>query len=457
MNEEKKMQKSGVKLPQGRVFQLPTELEDLFDGTEDIGIGPRYIAQVRKGEYHVEFGGPRNEYISYLLTEVVANSEDLVDGRVELIGPEIQEVPPESSLPFGLHYKIYGEQLTDAHIEYLERLMMMSFHAEGIGGTGARSNIWLRIHKKVADRYTLKKMAQLGRAMLKTTCPLVESVEVRIVVGVPEVGGKELVRQLLAEAEEKWEALEAKYRGLEPEDVGVFYGCTICQTFAPNHVCVIVPGQIPYCGIMSYIGARVSYEVEPLGYTFEIPVGEVIDPVLGRYTGVDQKVYERSHQTVRKVNLFSVIKCPTTNCGCFEAIAFYIPEVDGLGLVHRRYIGDTPLGIGFSKMASMVTGGAQNHGFKGVSVRGMMAKGFLMGDGGWNRIVWMPQDLKVEIAEAIPEEVYDKVATDEDAVEDGKLEDFLRERKHPIIEKYWIDGAPVSVQVPPPGAEWPDE
>jgi len=220
---------------------------------------------------------------------------------------------------------------------------------------------------------------------------MAEAVDVRLVVATPEMGGVELIRPLWEEAREKWQVLDAKFASLEDVDVDVYYGCTICQTFAPNHVCVITPTRIPYCGILSYHGCKVITEIDPMGYTFEMLKGEVIDAVQGEFSGVNEAVGEKSNYTVRRVWLNSGIKYPTTNCGCFEGISFYIPEVDGIGLIQRRYFGDTPLGVTFSKMAGLVSGGAQNHGFTGISGRGMMARDFLVGDGGWERIVWVPR------------------------------------------------------------------
>ena len=120
-------------------------------------------------------------------------------------------------------------------------------------------------------------------------------------------------------------------------------------------------------------------------------------------------------------------------------------------------MGKTHIGIPFSKIAGMMSGGVQNHGFKGISILSMKAPKFLQGDGGWNRIVWVPKDIKMEIADAIPEEIYEKVATEEDASDAKALEAFLREKKHPVTEKYWKEGKPVPLKVPLPGYEWPDE
>ena len=120
-------------------------------------------------------------------------------------------------------------------------------------------------------------------------------------------------------------------------------------------------------------------------------------------------------------------------------------------------MGQTPIGLPFSKIAGLMSGGVQNHGFKGISIYGTKAPKFLQGDGGWNRIVWLPKDLKVEIADAIPEEVYDKIATEEDCITPKDLENFLREKKPPVVEKRWKDGKPAPVKIPLPGHDWPDE
>lgn len=444
-----------ARVPQGRVYQLPLELESLYDGLDDVGIGPRYIGHIRKGEWHVELGGPRHEYKSFMFTEVVSDPAQITDGKVELVGPEMDEMEPESSYPLALYVRVGGPQLKEEHTEFVERGAILGIlFVEGLMLVGARTNIWIRVSKRMAPKLSFRKLAQSMRASVLSMCPIAEAVEIKMVVGTPEVGGLELVSKLLDEANEKWEVLDAKHKGIGDEDVDTFYGCTICRMIAPNHSCIITPSVIPYCGIVSYFSAKAIYDIDPTGYIFECPVGEVVDPVLGSYTGVDEAIWERSGHRHKRFNIHSVIKYPTTNCGCFEAAAFYIPDVDGVGLVQRRYFGDTPIGLSFSKIAGMMSGGAQNHGFKGISVLTIRSPKFLMGDGGWNRIVWMPKTLKLEVADAIPEEVYEKIATEEDAIDPAQLEEFLRQKKHPVVEKFWKEKKPQPLAVPLPGEDW---
>ena len=81
---------------------------------------------------------------------------------------------------------------------------------------------------------------------------------------------------------------------------------------------------------------------------------------------------------------------------------------------------------------------------------------WVSGDGGWDRIVWLPKDLKLEVAAGIPEEVYDKVATEEDALDTDTLKEFLIQKKHPIVEKFWKNGEPQPLDIPAPNDDWPE-
>ena len=93
-----------VKLPPGKFHQLDTDLDKLFAGLEDVGIGPRYVGEIRKGQWYAELGGPKHEYKSYIFVEVAKNSEEVVDGRVEIIGPELDELAPRDLPPLRRSY-----------------------------------------------------------------------------------------------------------------------------------------------------------------------------------------------------------------------------------------------------------------------------------------------------------------------------------------------------------------
>ena len=340
------------KLPSGREYQLPTELDLLWEGLEDIGVGPPYMGIVRKADMQVELAGPKNDYIGFLQTEIIYDPDDVVDGKVTLIGPDAGELPPGTSLPGGLYFKVYGKDLTMDHSEYLFRSIIVSLPAsEGCWAQGPPFNPWMRLSiQAVQKQHSFVKVAQIARAHILTTIPMAEKVEGIVIIGVPEVGGQELVKAFSDDLKERQDIIDARLAEIGDEDVDTFYGCTLCQTFAPNHVCTIPPGDVAYCGIMSYYGAKVTAEIDPTGYCFPVPRGEVLDAKAGHFSGVDQTVYEKSHGATKRVHLYSAIKFSVTNCGCFEAAVFYIPEADGMGITHRRFFGDTPIGIPFPSL-----------------------------------------------------------------------------------------------------------
>lgn len=444
-------------LPEGKVYQLDVDVEQLYTGLEGIGIGPRFVRHYRKGEWHLELGGPKHEYTSFLYAQVEMDPDKIQDGRVEVIGPEIDEIPPETSLPFALYVKVYGPGVVPELSPLIERFAMMGIlFLEGLMINGSRATTWLRLSKTMAPKISFRKIAQSIRGALMATAPMVLAVETTWVIGTPEVGGRERIEELMREVMPVWHGVDAKLMAIKDEDVDTFYACTICRLIAPNHVCVISPEHLAFCGIVNYLGAQVINALDPSGWSFAFPRGDVVDSDLGWYSGIDEMLPAKSGGVHSHFNIHSVLNSPMTNCGCMEAAAFYIPEVDAIGVCQRRYSGTTPLGISFGKIAAIMSGGIQNHGFKGLAVGSMKFPKFLRGDGGWSRIVWMPKTLKMEIADWIPEEVYEKIATEEDAIDPSDLKAFLKRVNHPVIERYWKAGEPQPIKLPLPGEKWPE-
>ena len=118
-----------------------------------------------------------------------------------------------------------------------------------------------------------------------------------------------------------------------------------------------------------------------------------MDEEKGEYTGVNESAKKRSMGEISRVYLYSAFGYPHTSCGCFEGIAFYIPETDGFGVVLRGFRDVTVNGLAFSTMADSTAGGRQVDGFHGISIEYMRSSRFLHADGGYDRVVWMPQDM----------------------------------------------------------------
>jgi hypothetical protein len=83
---------------------------------------------------------------------------------------------------------------------------------------------------------------------------------------------------------------------------------------------------------------------------FPIEKGECLDSIKGEYSGVNESAKKKSLGEVKRIWLYTAFEYPHTSCGCFEGIAFYIPEVEGFGIVHRGFQGLTgPEGRAFYK------------------------------------------------------------------------------------------------------------
>jgi acetyl-CoA decarbonylase/synthase complex subunit beta len=266
----------------------------------------------------------------------------------------------------------------------------------------------------------------------------------------------EMVKSWYEKAIKIYDARDARARGMSDDDVDIFYGCSLCQSFAPTHLCVITPQRYANCGAISWFDGRATAKVDPKGPVFEIYKGEIIDTVKGEYTGVNQVIKDKSLGEIERVQLYTAFGYPHTSCGCFEGCAFYIPEVDAFGVVHRNFKGETVNGLNFVTISDLTAGGRQVDGFHGLSIEYMRSPKFMQADGGWNRVVWIPQEVKDRIGDFIPPEIIDKIATEKDVSSLDELKTFLKEKGHSIIEG-WVEAPEVeeSKEILIPSMEMP--
>ncbi|MDD1667458.1 MAG: CO dehydrogenase/CO-methylating acetyl-CoA synthase complex subunit beta [Methanomicrobiales archaeon] len=403
---------------EGMFSDIPVDVGVVYEGE-----------RVRKEQMHAEFGGP-HVADKYEILEVRPPGE-VKDGEITVIGPDIPGIPEGSSLPFGTEITVSGEGLEPDMAAVMERRIHdFSNWIEGYMHLNQRDAIWLRVDKRsVKKGLTFKHIGTVLARLLKSAIPLIGAVEVTFITDPAEVSRR------IGRARIVFEERDARTRGMTDEDVGVFFGCTLCQSFAPSHVCVITPQRYANCGAISWIDGQAASRVDPKGPIFEIGKGECIDAGTGEYTGVNAVVKEKSLGNVERVQLYSAFGYPHTSCGCFECTTFFVPECDGLGIVHRDYKGATPAGLSFGAIADSTAGGRQVDGFHGLSFEYMRSPRFLAASGGWRRIVWLPSDLKERMKGIIPPELFDAIATEKDVETVGGLVEFLRAHRHPVVER----------------------
>jgi acetyl-CoA decarbonylase/synthase complex subunit beta len=118
--------------------------------------------------------------------------------------------------------------------------------------------------------------------------------------------------------------------------------------------------------------------------------------------------------------------------------------------VNRSFKGAAVNGLPFSTLADSTAGGRQVDGFHGLSIEYMRSQKFLSADGGWNRVVWLPKEVKERVKDFIPTDLVDKIATEENATTVDALKAFLKDKNHPVVARWTAQEAPAA---PAPEAE----
>ena len=396
--------------------------------------------RIRKNDMYVDLGGPDIKE-KFELVRVRPPSQ-VKDGEITIIGPDISAMEPQKKYPFGILIEIAGSQLEEDIEGVIERrIHEYCNYIEGFMHMNQRYDIWARLSKKAFNR-GLTSLSYVGKVLerlLKSELSIIERMQITFYTDAQEISA------VYAEAKNAYETRDARARGLTDEEVEVFYGCALCQSFAPSHVCVITPQRYANCGAISWFDGRAAARIDPKGPIFPIEKGESIDSEKGEYSGVNESAKKRSLGDVSRVYLYSAFSYPHTSCGCFEGIAFYIPEVEGFGIVMRGYRDLTVNGLPFSTMADSTGGGRQVDGFHGISLEYMRSPKFMAADGGFSRVVWMPSDLKEQLRSFIPADLFDKITTEKLVTTIEELKQYLAERAHPVCNRWKETGL-----APPP-------
>ncbi len=402
-----------------------------------ITVGPAFEGEIiRKGDMHVEFGGGRTT--GFELVEMV-DEGDIEDGKIEVIGPEIDDVEVGSSLPLGLMVKIFGRKMQEDFEGVLERrLHYLINYGEGLWHMAQRDTIWMRISKDAAAKgFKVRDYGELLVAKFKDEFPsIVDRVQVTLITDAAKVE-KELVR-----ARTFYSARNERLKGLTDESVEEFYSCILCQSFAPNHCCVVTPERLGLCGAVSWLDGKAAFEISPTGPNRPIKKEGLLDAEKGIWASVNEYVYNNTNRTIEECSMYSFMDRPMTSCGCFECIMAILPEANGVMITTREYSGDTPVGMTFSTLAGSIGGGIQTPGFMGHGRAYVLSKKFISADGGLGRLVWMPKELKDSLGDALRQraeeaglgaDFIEKIADETVGMTAEEILPFLEEKGHPAL------------------------
>lgn len=421
---ETAVQVRGVKVTV-REVDIPVPVAAAFEGET-----------VRREDMHVEFGGKYSLAMEFLR---MRDLDDVQDGKVEVIGPDVETAEEGGNMDLGIFIEVAGRRMQEDFEPILERQTHLILnHAMGIFHMGQRDLAWIRISKDAFKAgFRLRHFGDLLISELKREYGAVlDKVQVTITTE------REVIDKIREEARQVWAARDARIAGMTDESVDVYYSCTLCQSYAPTHVCIITPERLGLCGAYSWLDGKAAYEINPAGANQPVPKGEPIDEEKGEFKNINEFVYKESQRTVERVCLYSMMDAPMTSCGCFEVILAILPECNGIMAVNREYKGMTPCGMPFTTLAGSVGGGNVTPGFLGVGRLYIPSPKFIRADGGLKRLVWMPKELKDALHEQLKKrgeelgipDLVDRIADENVGTTTDDILPWLQEKGHPALE-----------------------
>ena len=392
---------------------------------------------VRRGDMQVEFDGSRVDCFELVHHKDMSEVED---HHFELIGPDFDEFPVGSKQSIGYIVEVAGKNMQADFEPVFER----KFHSyinciEGVMHTGQRDMIRIRISKATFEAgFRAKDLAEVLYAKIKSEFDaVVDKCQVKIYTNAEDC--TKLRHEM---AIPMFDKRDERLSSLTDETVDVYYSCIMCQAFSPSHVCVVTPERLGLCGAVSWFDAKATNELDPAGPCQVITKERPINEAIGEYEDVNEAVRKFSQGALEDVSLYSIMEKPMTSCGCFECICGIEPFSNGVIIANREYAGMTPLGMTFPELASMTGGGVQTPGFMGHGKHFIASKKFMKAEGGVERIVWMPKELKDTVAERLnvtAKEVYgidnftDMIGDETIATDPETLVAFLTEKGHPAL------------------------
>jgi acetyl-CoA synthase len=413
----------GVKVKVSNV-EIPVPYGSAFEGEV-----------VRKADLRVEFGGKHARCYEYLY---MAPLEEVIDGKVEVVGPDFSNIPSQGYMDVGVVAKVAGRQMQADFEPVLERQIHYFVNgASGIQHVGQRDIAWIRISNAAADKgFNLQHIGKILHARFHEDFgAIVDKVQVAVYTD------PEKLAEWLDKARAAYDFRNKRLADLTDDKVDEFYSCTLCQSFAPNHVCVVSPQRLGLCGAYNWLDCKASFNINPTGPNQPIKLGKLVDLQKGYWEGTNDYAKIGSHGVVNEVAMYSIMENPMTACGCFECIVMLIPEANGVMVLSREDTSMSPAGMTFSTLAGIAGGGLQTPGVMGVGKFYLISPRFISADGGFKRVVWMSSVLKESMADelkaaAVREgdpDLIEKIADERNVNTVEQLLAWLEEHNHPAL------------------------
>ena len=420
---KKSLELRGIKI-KSKELPIPVAFAAAFEGEI-----------IRKSDMKVEFWSAKNTTCELVLMK---EPDEIEDHKIVIDGPDIDSGDLEYALATCIY--VAGKKMQTDFESVIERKIHAWFnYMEGVMHTGQRNQFRIRISKDAFEKgLRLKDFAEVLYHMITDEFDaVVDKCEVHLITDPARA-----TAFLNDVAMPRYNMRDDRLATMTDESVDRFFTCILCQSFAPAHCCVVTPERLGLCGAVSWLDAKATYELNQNGPSQPIMKEGCLDERTGRYSTVNEAIKDATHGAVEEVTLYSIMEDPMTSCGCFECISGIEPMSNGFIVVNREYAGMTPAGMTFGELASCTGGGVQTPGYMGHGRHFIASKKFIHAEGGIERIVWMPKELKDDVGERLnktAKELYgidnfiDMVADETICTDCDALMEFLQEKHHPVL------------------------
>ena len=389
---------------------------------------------IRKADMHNECWSSKNPTAELVVMRELSEVED---HKITIIGKDLDE---EKDLALATFVEVAGKKMQVDFEAVIER----KFHAwfnymEGVMHTGQRNQVRVRVSNAAFENgLRLKHFAEVLYVMIMDEFDaVVDKCQITLITDPAEAAK---FRDEVAMP--RYTQRDDRLASMTDESVDRYYTCILCQSFAPAHCCVVTPERLGLCGAVSWLDAKATNELDPNGPCQPIMKQGLIDERTGRYEEVNRMIKDATHGAVENVTLYSILEDPMTSCGCFECICGIEPVSNGVIVVNREFKGMTPAGMTFGELASCTGGGVQTPGYMGHGRHFIASKKFVSAEGGVGRIVWMPKELKDDVADRLNatakellgiDNFTDMIADETITSDCEELYSWLSEKGHPVL------------------------
>jgi acetyl-CoA synthase len=213
-----------------------------------VAFGPAFEGEVvRKENLRAEAGGKGGMCFEWL---TMKDMDEVEDGKITIVGPDIDSFEEGTKTPLAIVVEVAGRKMQKDFEPVLERQIHHFMNgAEGVQHIGQRDIAWLRFARSAVDKgFGLRHLGVILHTNLHNDFgAIVDKLQVTLYTEADKV------EELRGQARAVYHERDARIAGMTDEAVDTYYSCTLCQSFAPNHVCVINPERTGLCGAYSWL------------------------------------------------------------------------------------------------------------------------------------------------------------------------------------------------------------